>query len=198
MAINPQTKLTPAEYLAFERAQSDAKHEYLDGEISMMAGASLEHNRIVGNTFVSLHAQLRQSICSIFASDMRVKVPATGLYTYPDISALCGEPQLEDDEADILLNPSLIIEVLSPSTEAYDRGARFDHYRSIESLQTYVLIAQDRAQIELFQRQDTGHWLLSVVKGLAASVSLVTIGCELALADVYERVLEPQGEHGER
>jgi Uma2 family endonuclease len=93
--------------------------------------------------------------------------------------------------------PSLIIEVLSPSTEAYDRGARFDHYRSIESLQTYVLIAQDRAQIELFQRQDTGHWLLSVVKGLAARVSLVTIGCELALVDVYERVLEPQGERGD-
>ena len=189
MAINPQLKLTPAEYLAFERAQSDARHEHLNGEISLMAGASLEHNRIVGNTFASLHAQLRHSACSVFARDMRVKVPATGLYTYPELSALCEEPQLEDDEAEILLNPSLIIEVLSPSTEAYDRGTRFDHYRSIESLQTYVLIAQDRAQIELFQRQDNGNWLLSVVKGLEASVSLVTIGCELALVDVYERVL---------
>jgi Uma2 family endonuclease len=93
-------------------------------------------------------------------------VPATGLYTYPDLTALCEEPQLEDAEADILLNPSLIIEVLSPSTEAYDRRAKFDHYRSIESLQTYMLIAQDRAQIELFQRQHQGNWLLSVVKGL--------------------------------
>ncbi len=188
MAINPLTKLTPAEYLACERGQSDARHEYLDGEIPMMAGASLAHNRIVGNTFASLHAQLRRSACSVFASDMRVRVPATGLYTYPDISALCDEPQFEDDESDILLNPHMIIEVLSPSTEAYDRGAKFDHYRSIESLQTYVLITQDKPQIELFQRQDQGHWLLTVVKGLEASVSLVAIGCELALTDVYERV----------
>lgn len=188
MAINPLTKLTPAEYLAFERRQSNARHEYLDGEITMMAGASLAHNRIVGNTFASLHAQLRRSACSVFASDMRVKVPATGLHTYPDISALCDEPQFEDDESDILLNPQMIIEMLSPSTEAYDRGAKFDHYRNIESLQTYVLIAQDKPQIELFQRQDQGHWLLTVVKGLEASVSLAAIGCELALTDVYERV----------
>ena len=188
MAINPQTKLTPAEYLAFERAQTEAKHEYLDGEITLMAGASLEHNRIVANIMATLHAQMRRRPCDVFSGDMRTHIPATGLYTYPDISALCGEPQLEDDELDILLNPSIIIEVLSPSTEAYDRGSRFDHYRSIESLQTYVLVAQDRPQIELFQRQDKGDWLLSVFKGLEARVSLEAISCDLALADVYERV----------
>jgi Uma2 family endonuclease len=188
MAVNPLTKLTPAEYLVFERAQTDARHEYLDGEMTMMAGASVEHNRIVGNVFASLHTQLRRSACSVFTSDLRVKVPATGLYTYPDIAALCGELHVEDDESDILLNPQVIMEVLSPSTEAYDQGAKFDHYRSIESLQSYILIAQDKPQIELFERQAQGNWLLSVVKGLEASVRLGAIGCELALRDVYEQV----------
>jgi Uma2 family endonuclease len=190
MAINPQTTWTPAEYLVFERAQTDAKHEYLNGEVTLMAGASLEHNRIASNLVATLHAQMRGRPCDVFSGDMRVYISATGLYTYPDIAALCGEPQLEDGEPDILLNPAVLMEVLSPSTEAYDRGAKFDHYRSIESLQTYVLIAQERAQIELFQRQDDKeNWLLSVIKGLEASVSLSAISCELALADVYERVL---------
>ena len=189
MAINPAKLMTPTEYLAFERQQTDARHEYFQGVITMMAGASMAHNRIVGNAFAALHAQLRGSACSVFATDMRVHIPATGLYTYPDIAALCDEPQLEDDEQDILLNPSVIIEVLSESTEAYDRGAKFDHYRSIASLQTYVLIAQDKPQIEAFQRQDAGEWLLSVIKDPVASVTLTAIGCDLALADVYERVL---------
>jgi Uma2 family endonuclease len=147
--------LTPVEYLAFERAQTDAKHEYLNGEIMMMAGASLEHNRIVSNLVAALHAQMHGRSCDVFSSDMRVHISATGLYTYPDIAALCGVPQLEDDESDTLLNPEVIIEVLSPSIEAYDRGSKFDHYRSLESLQTYVLVAQDRWQIELYQRQDS-------------------------------------------
>ncbi len=187
MAINPQTKLTPAEYLAFERAQTDAKHEYVDGEILAMAGASHEHNRIVSNVMGMLYNQLRGRPCDHYGGDMRVKIPATGLYTYPDITALCDEPQFEDEEVDTLLNPSVIIEVLSDTTEAYDRGAKFDHYRSIESLQVYVLIAQDKPQIELFQRQ-ANNWLLSVAKGLEASVRLETIDCELRLSDVYERV----------
>ena len=190
MVINPQMFVTPAEYLAFERAQTDAKHEYLNGEITMMAGASLEHNRIVSNLVATLHAQLRGRPCDVFSGDMRVYISATGLYTYPDIAALCGEPQLEDDASDTLLNPAVIMEVLSPSTEAYDRGRKFDHYRNLESLQTYVLVAQDRWQIELYQRQDTGDWLLSVIKGPEARISLSAIGCELALADVYERVLQ--------
>jgi Uma2 family endonuclease len=189
MAINPQKKMTPAEYLAFERAQTDAKHEYLNGDVVMMAGASLAHNRIVANLVATLHAQMRRRPCDVFSSDMRLHIPATGLYTYPDIVALCGEPQLEDDASDILLNPAVIMEVLSPSTEAYDRGSKFDHYRSLESLQTYVLLVQDHPQVELFQRQDKGDWLLSVVKAPEARVSLPVIGCELALADVYERVL---------
>jgi Uma2 family endonuclease len=195
MAINPETEWTPAEYLAFERAQCDVKHEYLDGRIipmaetiQGMAGASLAHNRIVSNLVINLGMQMRGRPCDVFSSAMRIHIPATGLYTYPDIVALCDAPEFEDEQLDVLLNPTVIIEVLSPLTEAYDRGAKFDHYRSIATLQTYVLIAQDRAHVEQFQRQESG-WLLTVAKGLEAHVRLEAIGCELVLADVYERVL---------
>jgi Uma2 family endonuclease len=190
MAINPESGMTSEAYLAFERAQFDAKHEFLDGEIIAMAGASRQHNRIVTNLVVSLGTQLRGRPCDVYSSDMRVKIPATGLYTYPDVIALCHDPQFEDEAMDTLLNPTVIIEVLSPSTEAYDRGLKFAHYRSIEAMQIYILIAQDKPQIEIFRRQKNEDWLLSVVGGLGARVSLDAIGCELALADVYERVIE--------
>ncbi|ETW98231.1 MAG: hypothetical protein ETSY1_19650 [Candidatus Entotheonella factor] len=188
MAINPQHNMSPAEYLAFERAQTDVRHEYLNGEIVAMSGASLAHNIIVSNLVISLGIQMRGRPCNVFASDMRVKIPATGLYTYPDITALCGEPELEDDIADTLLNPQVIVEVLSPSTEAYDRGAKFAHYQSIASLQAYVLVAQDRTRIEIFLRRENGDWLYTVAEGLEATVRLETIGCELTLSDVYEGV----------
>ena len=192
MAINPERKLRPAEYLAFERAQTDAKHEYLDGEITAMSGASLEHNLIAVNVLTALRTQMRGRPCNVFSGDMRVKVSATGLYTYPDISALCGERQLEDDTFDTLLNPSVIIEILSPSTEAYDRGVKFAHYQSIESLQVYALIAQDKRRIEIYRRQESDNWLYSAVEGLDAKVSLDAISCELTAADVYEGVIEPE------
>lgn len=194
MAINPQPKMTPAEYLAFERAQTDAKHEYLSGEITAMSGASLVHNLIVTNLVISIGTQMRGRPCNVFSSDMRVKIPATGLYTYPDITALCGAPQLEDDAVDTLLNPRVIIEVLSPSTEAYDRGAKFAHYQSIESLQEYVLVAQDKPRIEIFRRQENGVWLYSVAENPEATVSLDAINCELVLAEVYEGVSEAEDE----
>ncbi len=190
MAINPEPKTTQEAYLTFERAQFDAKHEFLNGEIIAMAGASRHHNRIVANLIALLVFQLRGRPCDVYPSDMRVKIPATGLYTYPDVIALCHDPQFEDEAVDTLLNPSLIIEVLSPSTEAYDRGIKFTHYRSLEDLQLYILVAQDKPQIEIFRRQANGDWLLSVIEGLEARVNLDVIGCELHLADVYERVLE--------
>lgn len=188
MAINPQHKMSPAAYLAFERAQTDARHEYLNGEIVAMTGASLVHNIIVSNLVISLGIQMRGRSCNVFARDMRVKIPATGLYTYPDITALCAAPELEDDVADTLLNPSVIIEVLSRSTEAYDRGAKFAHYQSIASLYAYVLVAQDRPRIEIFLRREHGNWLYSVADGPEAVVHLETIDCELILSDVYEGV----------
>jgi Uma2 family endonuclease len=192
MAINPEHKMHPAEYLVFERAQTDAKHEYLDGEITAMGGASLQHNLIAVNVLTALRTQMRGRLCDVFSGDMRVKVSATGLYTYPDISALCGERQLEDDAFDTLLNPCVIIEILSPSTEAYDRGVKFAHYQSIESLQVYALIAQDKCRIEIYRRQERESWLYSAVEGLDAGVNLDVIGCELSVADVYEGVIEPE------
>ncbi len=119
---------------------------------------------------------------------MRVKIPLTGLYTYPDVSALCGRPQFDDKQEDILLNPSVIIEVLSPSTEQYDRGKKFQHYRTLDSLREYLLIAQDSYHIEQYIRQDNGQWLFLAVDGLDAAIDLPTIACRLSLAEVYEEV----------
>jgi Uma2 family endonuclease len=171
-----------------ERA-SDIKHEFYQGEIFAMAGASREHDRIAGNTFASLHAQLRKRPCDIYSSDVRVRVNAAGLYTYPDISIVCGEAQFTTDKPDTLLNPTLIVEVLSPSTEGYDRGKKFQLYRALTSLQEYVLISQDQARIERYMRQSSDHpWLFTDHAGLDAALELPSIGCRLALADVYEKV----------
>ena len=139
-----------------------------------------------------MHGQLKGRACETYAGDMRVHVPATGLYTYPDVTVICGEPRFEDSEVDTLLNPTLLIEVLSPSTEGYDRGKKFAQYRTLESFREYVLVSQEEVRVEIFTRQDDGHWLLSEEAGrLEETVPLASIGCELRLADVYERVFEP-------
>jgi len=182
----PKTRITPEEYLQFERA-SQEKHEYYAGEIFAMTGASRNHNRIVTSTVAALYAQLRERPCDIFSSDMRVKIHSTGLYTYPDISILCGGPQFEDSEIDTLLNPAVIIEVLSPSTEAYDRGKKFQHYRTVPTFQEYVLISQDSVRVEHYILRDQ-EWVLSDAKTLDAVIILPTIGCTLRLSDVYEKV----------
>jgi Uma2 family endonuclease len=179
--------MTEAEYLAFERT-SEIKHEYLDGQIYAMTGASQAHNQICFNVGGILYGQLSQKPCQGYPSDMRVKVQATGLYTYPDLSVVCGDSQLADGEFDTLLNPTLIIEVLSPSTESYDRGKKFQHYRQLESLQDYVLIAQDSPRIERFTRQTDDTWLLTDAVGMDAALDLPSIGCTLTLADVYQKV----------
>ncbi len=185
MTAVPQSQMTPAEYLAFERA-SDERHEYLDGEVRLLPGSTPKHSIIEGSTSACLHAQLRSSPCLIFVVNLRLKVSDTGLYTYPDISIVCGDPQFED--GDSLLNPTVLIEVLSPSTESYDRGKKFQQYRTLESLQEYVLIGQDSPRIERYTRQPDNQWLLADAVGLDASIELVSIGCALALADVYEKV----------
>ena len=183
----PEDVMTPEAYLAFERASAE-KHEYYDGEVYAMTGASATHNLIVGNVVASLHAQLRQRPCLVYPSDMRVKTLSTILYTYPDVSVVCGEPQFEDAAADTLLNPAVIVEVLSPSTERYDRGKKFQHYRTLVSLQEYVLIAQDGPRIERFTRQADDTWLLADAAEMGAALALESIQCNLALADVYEKV----------
>jgi len=186
-----QSEVSPEEYLALER-QSGERSEYLNGQVSAMTGASLAHNAIGVNVVLSLGAQLKGKPCSVYVADMRVKVIATGLYTYPDVIVVCGEPQLEDAEADTLLNPTVLVEVLSPSTEAYDRGEKFAHYRRSPSLQEYVLIAQDRVRVEHFARQGD-QWVLTEADDLGDSVRLPSINCQLALKDIYDKVLPVGG-----
>jgi Uma2 family endonuclease len=186
-AIPQRSKWTVEDYLAFER-ESEEKHEFLDGEIFAMAGASLSHNRIVRNLNTTIHTQLRNSPCEVFPSDLRLKISATGLYTYPDIMVVCGEPQLEDTPTDTLLNPTLIIEVLSPSTEAYDRGKKFEHYRTLESFREYILIAQDRFHVEPYVRQADNQWLLSDYNKPDDVINLSSIDCTLLVGDIYEKV----------
>ena len=181
-----QTYLTPEEYLAFER-KAKTKHEYLDGQIFAMSGASFTHNFITMNTANQLYNQLVGGECQVAASDMRVKVPQTESYFYPDIVVVCGEPRSEDNVFDTLMNPTLIVEVLSPSTAAYDRGEKFEHYQQIVSLKEYTLISQDEVHVEQYYRQGM-RWLRFEFRGLEAVLSLRSIGCELGLRDAYRRV----------
>ncbi len=187
MSALRETKFTQAEYLALESA-SATKHEFYRGEILAMSGASPDHDAIVSNTFISIGSQLRNGPCIIRTSDLRVKVASYRSYFYPDIKIVCGKPEFSQDNPPALLNPTVIIEVLSPSTADYDRGAKAREYFQLESLQEYLLIAQDRPHIERFVRQPDGQWLLGAVNGLDASLDLPTIGCTLALAEVYARV----------
>jgi Uma2 family endonuclease len=187
MALQTKPVLSPEDYLVIERA-AEYKSEYLNGEMFAMAGASEEHNLIVLNTGAELRQQLKKRPCRVYPSDMRVKVSRTGLYTYPDLVVVCDQPQFEDHHGDTLINPLLIIEVLSNSTENYDRGKKFEHYRQIESLAEYVLIAQDRYHIETYRRQASNTWSLMEMNDPHGSVHLEAIACELALVEVYDKV----------
>ncbi len=190
MSTQPSTFLTPEQYLEIER-QAEFKSEYYRGQMFAMAGAKEPHNLLAGNVFGELRERFRKRPCKVYQSDMRVRVSATGLYTYPDVSAVCGEARFADDELDTLLNPNVIAEVLSPSTEAYDRGRKFEHYRSIDSLAEYLLVSSDRVQVELFARQPDGHWLLTAASGPDGVIELRSIDCRLALRDLYEKVEIP-------
>jgi Uma2 family endonuclease len=194
MSSLAQPRSTLEHYLALER-QAKHRSEYINGYIFAMAGASRQHNLIAGNVFGELRVQLRGRPCEAYINDMRVKVSVTALYTYPDVAALCGEPSFEDTHVDTLLNPSVIVEVLSDSTEAYDRGEKFAHYRRLESLRDYVLIAQDKVRVEHYVRQGD-QWVLSEVSDLSSAVHLSSIGCEVVLRDIYERVEFPSNEAG--
>jgi len=187
MSLQPKTHLTAQDYLAWERLQ-ETRHEFFDGEVFAMTGASRRHNLLCGNAFSALHAQLRGTPCEVYNNDMRLKVSETGMYTYPDIVVACAEPQFEDAEVDTLLNPVLIIEVLSDSTEQYDRGAKFRHYRTLPSLQDYLLVAQTECRVEHYAREGGGRWLLTEYEGLDDRIDLTSVGCRLHLREMYERV----------
>lgn len=188
MSSQPKTYLTPEEYLRIERA-AETKSEYFNGEMFAMSGASRKHNLVTGNISRRIGNQLDGRPCEIYASDMRVHIPATGLYTYPDVVVVCGEPMLEDKEFDTLLNPTLLIEVLSKSTASYDRGDKFMHYRSIDSLSEYLLVAQNECRVEHHTKQADGRWILEETRALDATINLASINCQLVLKEVYARVL---------
>jgi len=186
MSSQPKSLVTSEEYLALERA-AEYKSEYYKGEVFAFAGASEWHNLITANLVATIHRQLRSSPCRAYPSDMRISIPQTPHYTYADVVVVCGQTQLEDDFKDNLLNPIVIIEVLSPSTESYDRGKKFESYQRIASLMEYVLVSQDRPRIEQFLRQPDGRWLYSETSA-EGSIKLTSIDCELSLNDVYEKV----------
>ena len=186
MTVLTKIRLTEADYLRIERA-AETKSEFFRGEMFAMSGASRQHNRLTMNLSRELSTQLRKKPCEPFANDMRVKVSATGLYTYPDIAVACGKPQFEDKELDTLLNPTVLIEVLSKSTETYDRGKKFAQYRELPSLQTYLLFSQDRMLVERYTR-DGNEWRYQAYERADEVVNIVAIDCTLQLADCYERV----------
>ena len=187
MSAAPVRTITPEEYLAYER-ESSGRHEYVRGEIFAMAGASEAHNMIALNVAVALRNQLRGGPCRGYVSDMRVKIDARRSYVYPDVVVVCGERRFEDDQIDTLLNPTLVVEVLSPSTEAFDRGAKAEYYRQVPSVQEYLLVAQDRIHVEQYSRSAGGTWTLREYGLGSDSIVLASIGCELAVDHVYEEV----------
>jgi Uma2 family endonuclease len=187
LALKKPKLYTSAEYLEFER-QSEVKHELIDGEIFEMAGAVRNHNRISTNVLRLLDNQLLERECNVYGSDMRVKITATEKYTYPDIVAVCGEEIFEDKTQDTLLNPQLIIEVLSKSTEGYDRGAKFEYYQTIESFTEYVLITQEPFRVEQYVRKNINEWTYFEFRKPEDIVKLNSIDCQISLQDIYHKI----------
>lgn len=189
MAIQPQQHYTLDEYFALELA-SEGKYEYWQGEVYAMSGASPAHVQIQINLITLLSLQLRGRPCRVFSSDMRLKVPSFPPYRYPDISALCGEAVFEPiGGVDVLTNPTLIVEILSPSTEAFDRGDKFTHYKSIPSFREYLLIAQHRPHVSHYVRQSEEVWSYREYNALETVLDLPTLTCRLAFDELYQNVV---------
>ena len=180
-------RITPQEYLIRER-QASIKSEFYQGEIFAMGGGSANHSLIAANFVREAGNALRDKPCIVFNSDLRVQVQSTGLYTYPDATIVCGELLFDDDHRDTLLNPTVIVEVLSDSTEKYDRGKKSNHYRQIASLKELILIAQDRSHVERFTRQPNGDWLFHEQKELTADFELKSLGISIAISELYRGV----------
>lgn len=184
---------SPEEYLAFERG-TDARHEYLDGHVYAMAGESIEHSRICVNVAGELRARLKGCPCEVLSPNMKVVTSPTGLFSYPDVVVICGEPQFYDERRDILTNPTVVFEVLSPSTEAYDRGEKFLRYRTqVEALREYVLVSQHRPLVEHYVRQPDGSWSYSSADDLSEAIDLPSIDSRLPFSEIYDRIIFPAG-----
>jgi len=184
---HPIKKLTEAEYLALERSAA-FKSEFFDGETFAMAGASPMHSLINANLIRELGNRLKGRACVPFNSDLRIKVEATALITYPDLSVICGPLRFADEAEDTVVNPTILVEVLSDSTEAYDRGRKFENYRQIPSLREYLLVSQKEPRIEQFIRQDNGQWLWREAAGAQATLMLPSLEIAIALVEAYANV----------
>jgi len=184
------TRLSEAEYLRLDRL-AEFRSEFFDGEVFAMAGGTRAHSLIATNLARELSAALKETDCVTYNADLRVKTQATGLFTYPDVSVVCGDQRFLDAEQDTLLNPSLIIEVLSDATEACDRGKKFEHYRQIPSFREYLLVSQKEPRIEQFIRQDDGTWNLKESAGLQAHLKLEPVNVTLRLTEVFAKVQFP-------
>jgi Uma2 family endonuclease len=189
MASHPVTKLTEEQYLSIERA-ADFKSDYFRGEMFAMSGASMQHVRLQGNLFTQLSSALLGGRCEAFGSDLRVRV-SSSMYTYPDISVVCGKPALADDYQDVLLNPVVIFEVLSPSTERYDRGLKRQRYRAIATLQDYVLVSQSEVRVEQYTRQENNLWVVRDYETLDDVLTIASISVSLPMRAIYNRVEFP-------
>ncbi len=180
--------LTEKEYLAVERT-AEIKSEFFQGEMFGLAGTTVRHNAIVNNVVLRIGSKLKKTNCSFYTLDIKVKIQKSGLYTYPDFMAVCGEPQFIDEEKDVIINPVLIVEVLSPSTEQYDRTTKFSHYRKIETLNEYILIAQESARVEQFVKLKNEQWVYSEYKSLSQSISFHSIQQKLSLNKIYSGIV---------
>jgi len=190
MAAHPLPFLTPEEYFRIERA-SPIKHEYYDGTMYAMLGVSYEHWLIVSNLVRKLGNALEGGSCTVGASDLLVRITVGGLHAYPDIVVVCGRPRFSDETTDMLLNPTLLIEVLSPSTQKYDRGLKSQEYRKIDSLKEYALASQDEPRVEVFRRQADSQWLPAEFAGLDSMCRFESVGAAIPLAQIYSKVEFP-------
>jgi len=187
MSTQKIKKLTPEEYLEIER-KAEYKSEYYNGEMFALAGASLIHNKITSNVHVSLATQLKKKKCEVYQSDLKIYEQESGLFTYPDIVVICGEPECYDYKKDIIINPTVIIEILSQSTEAYDRGFKFELYRKLKALKDYILVSQEKISIEHFNKNKDNSWTMNEYNKSEQSMSIRSIDCKLELKEVYNRV----------
>jgi Uma2 family endonuclease len=189
-ALRKQEELTLDDYLEIERA-SEFRNDYVNGQIFAMSGESLSHGRIKGNVYHEIRNRLKGKSCEAFTSDMKVKVEGMSPFKYPDVVVVCGRPEMYDARKDLLLNPLVIIEVLSPSTEAVDRGEKFDLYQAIPSLKYYILIAQDRASVTVLTRQANNRWDLELLTDMNGSLIIPDLDCQIPLPEIYDRVEFP-------
>jgi Uma2 family endonuclease len=176
--------VSPADYLSMER-ETLHKHEYYRGEVFAMSGASIHHNDVFSNLFGYLSSKLKGKNCKPYGSDLRIHIPLNTLYTYPDISIICGKPETTDNSFDTITNPSVIIEILSPSTKSYDRGDKFNLYRQIPTLQEYILIDSETVSVEHFVKTDVHEWMLTELKSITDTFMIKTVAIPVALEELY-------------